>query len=656
MIESDKNKMNEYYTSYRTALIVCIIIFVAYLSGILAATINTSKKGLTINSPKEELDEEDNLFIPLYTGFVTFVVIATISLSHFKKKGTSGYYDMKASEASEVRTKIEKHSNEYKNHLENIGGSDPISNSGSLDEKFFLKMPYYDSLVIICLGLLLSSFFGIFLFKRAIFCKRQCYAGKSNRCCSTHLMCPNKNNIESQLDYDIDLNLDFVKGKPEDQLITIDRGTLKKGNKPLDDFYIDIRRGTSSGMTNILGDINMYGCCCSNLSGGVSGVSFYIPPEPTETNYGNITQLLVECVGNNQGGLCSSTTVATNSVNPKFYVNVDGDTDPTGFFIGYKQGTDSLENSSTGISTSNPDGIVQQLKNTNIPFISNEKNLTETKNLFPDFLIRHISVNKAINSSTVNEEIKNKKFTSNLICIDPGFRYISCDKVKPVPFGSPDYGPSSRFELKNPSSGRQFFPACFDYSGSNSQINATNNGNGNFETIASRVFGKESQLNQQATPLNPKGGKGSYTGFIVGNNALVGGGTKINTYNYNSGAGKYELSTLTSGVLSADKTTYGQISANTHRNPYTNSATFCFRTDGGACYDPLFDSAGGNPSNNKIASSVPLDKNPSDPEYYKTNAPNAFRTAPSANSKTTEFHMGFNHDPPRKGFFSNLFN
>ena len=450
MKESDKNEMKECYTSYRTVLIACIIIFVAYLSGIIAATINTSKKGLTINSDKEELDEEDNLFIPLYTGFVTFIVIATISLSYFKKKGTSGYYDMKANGKGEVENKIDRHNVNYKNHLKNIGGDDPISNSNILDEKFYLKMPYYDSLVIVCLGLLLSSFFGIFLFKRTLFCKRQCYAGKSNRCCSTHLMCPNKNNIENKLDYDINLNLDFVKDSGTNQLIKVDRGTCTNNSELKPDFLIDIRRDNTSGMSNILSDeINMYGCCCSHLIGGASGVSFFIPGTVEEKNYGNITNLLVECIGNNDGGLCSSTTVAHNSDSePKFYVNVDGDTDQTGFFIGYKRGTNQSYNNTTGISTSNSKGIVQQLKETKTSFISNEKNLTEMKNLFPDFFMRHTNVNEIINSEDVNNDIKDEKFTSKLVCIDPGFRYIDCDKVKPVSYMDSSYDHPPDLNLK----------------------------------------------------------------------------------------------------------------------------------------------------------------------------------------------------------------
>jgi len=633
MKESDKKDMNEYYTSYRTALIVCIIIFVAYLSGILAATINTSKKGLSVDSPKEELDEEDNLFIPLYTGFVTFVVIATISLSHFKKKGTSGYYDMKASEKGGVENKIKRHGADYKNHLQNIGGMDPISNAESLDEKFYLKMPYYDSLVIVCLGLLLSSFFGIFLFKRTLFCKRQCYAGKPNRCCSTHLMCPNKSNsVESQLSAEFNLNLNFDKGNDNDQLITIDRGLIKQSQKEnFPNFMVDIRRGSSSGMTNILNhpEPKMYGCCCSSLT-GVSGVSFYIPENVPEGNYGNITNLLVECIGNTtHDGLCNSVTVAKHTKKTEFYVNVDSDVDPTGFFIGYEKGTDTFIDSSAGISTNNPNGIVENLKKTQIKFGINQPNTTETKNLFPEFANRHIQLN--------NLEKKSTGFTTDFVCIDPGFRYIDCSQVTPVPIEDYDkLGPSARYYNTGPN-GIQYFPACFDYSGSNSQINATNTGNNNFETLAARVFPDQATFNDQKNNPN-KSQKGDYTSYVVGYEAIKKGGTELTTYNYDNNTGKYKKGTSqsTSSFTGSDA-----ISISTHSQSYTDSATFCFRKiDTGTCYDPLYNNPFGNPGNNNIASeSGP--HGTTNPDYYKTHAPNAFRSGESANSKTTKFHTLF---------------
>ena len=634
--------MVENYKSYRTALIACIIIFVCYLGGILAATINTSKKGLTIDSEREELDEEENLFIPLYTGFITFIVIATITLSQFKKKGTSSYYDMESNDKSEIERRIGIHKNNYKDHLKNIGdGKDPISNPEKLDEKFFRKMPYYDSLVIVCLGLLLTSFFGIFLFKRTLFCKRQCYAGKSNRCCSTHLMCPatdNSNKVD--LTADLELNLNFNSFRTNNQIITIDRG------ETIHPFIIDVKRGSSTGMTNILhSDTEMYGCCCSTLDSGACGVSIYIPQNISEkdSTSGNITNIFNNCVGNLTSGLCSSINAPNHGTSPKFYISSDNDINPNGIIIGYKKGTDTFINSKAGISTNQPDAIVQQLTTNQTSFNLLSKNPNQKVNLFTDFYNRHIDVKERINSQEINNDIKNNNnFSEKLVCIDPGFRYIPCSNVKALTPQDPNYGLSARYwNYREGTKTRQYFPACFNDTGVNSQINKSNKDNPNFETLASRVFAPN------AKDFNT-GIKGNYTDFIVGGAALT-NGTTLTTYEYNKTKGKYKPTHVSSSNNDGKNSLKG-----THNTSYTDSATFCFRdTTNLTHYNPFNTSNGNNPLNNNIASNTKT-SDTSNPDYYRTHAPNSFRTATSANSKTTEFHMGFNHEPPKEGFFSNL--
>lgn len=632
----ENKNMEDCYTSYRTALIVCIIVFISYLIAILYATLNTSKKGLTIDSEREELDEEDNLFIPLYTGFVTLIVIGTIALSHFKKKGTSNYYSMKE---NGINKEVKFHNDNYKSYLKNYNDTtDPKTGKGNpLDEKFLLKMPYYDSLVITSIGLLLTSFLGVFLFKRTLFCKRQCYAGKANKCCSTHLMCPAMNKNTPDFNYQSNLYLDFLSSDKGDQLITIDRG--ENSSETFPSFYVDIRRGSSTGMVNILPDPKSYlGCCCSSFS-GASGVSFYIPEEGN-TNQLGITNLLVECIGNEtDNGLCRTIT-AEPKENSLFFVTPDPSVGETGFDISYKNGTDStFKNSTTGISTNNINGIVQQIPAEGLPFESLEVNPTEQTNLYTLFYERHNNVLNEVEKTT------GKGFTKDLVCIDPGFRYIDCKHVKPVPVTEYDtLGPSARYWNVNPATGeRQYFPACFENTGVNQNTNKSNSGNNNFETVGSRIFGTPEELQSQ--------NKATYSSYVVGGPALS-NGTTLTTYSFNPSTVKYE------GNTSQGNTSFGpgDISINTRSLPYTDSSTFCFRNidaSGDDVYNPFSSGTEGNPLNNNIASQ-PQSQDTTSPSYYITHAPNSFQSG-STTGKKIDFHMGFNYDPSG-GVISNLIN
>ena len=541
------------------------ILFLFFIVGICVSLGLTSKKNLKPTSTEEEIEKEDNTYLLLFTGLITFIAIGTILLSYNRLIGNKLYNDVKdEGKIEELQNEHSHYHAGYHTHLHN-GDSEyknyfrkkySVPHSKSLINAKNLNLyPYNKAILLTSTGILICFFMSTLLFQRTLLCKRQAYSGgESNRCCPTSLYCPESKDTEG----DHSLVFELKKGD-ENKLDGIQSLFLKRGNE--DTFHIDIGQITPS-ITDQIGEKNSFsGCSGTSMTGGISGVSCNITNEILKSTT-NLNSFLYQCI-TVEGGLSANPLSKGTSV----YIgnnNLDSE-----LFFYVNQNSESLDYGISGDNNnyisigSNPDKEKEFIKPVN------DQNLV---NITQNFIQNHVY------------RRNNPDKEDDTVCVDLGLynKNHPCSEYKI----NTENGPSRRYCNKN----NDCVPICYSTNNSITRNLNTDPGN-NFE----RQTGLALYIDED----NKHGGKS----YQLNNNTIGNDFPSINTKNY---------------IWDEDTNTYAPL-----KNPKTYKSTDhpqkTHYTPGSAfCYNSTTATPAGNPSTNDITSE-PIDKTkyPNQPNYFR---------------------------------------